>query len=123
MPRNGVPGFSGSRLREAREARGLTAVSLAELVGVTPQAISQYEHDAASPSPDRTYLLAAKLNVPVEFLLAAPRESADRVVFYRSRAAAAKSERTKAASRLAWLEDIVGTSMSGSCSPLPICRG
>ncbi len=107
VPRNGIPGFSGSRLREAREARGLTAVSLAELVGVTPQAISQYEHDAVSPSADRAYLLAAKLNVPVEFLLAAPRESVDSVVFYRSRAAASKSERTKAARRLAWLEDIV----------------
>jgi Zn-dependent peptidase ImmA (M78 family)/transcriptional regulator with XRE-family HTH domain len=107
VPRNGTPGFSGSRLREAREARGLTAVSLAELVGVTPQAVSQYEHDTASPSPDRAYLLAAKLNVPMEFLLATPRDAADRVVFYRSRAAATKAERIKAARRLAWLEDIV----------------
>ena len=36
----GTPGFVGPRLREAREGRGLTAMSLAELLGITRSAIS-----------------------------------------------------------------------------------
>jgi transcriptional regulator with XRE-family HTH domain len=48
----GTPGFVGDRLREAREARGLSAVSLADLLGITRQAISLYEsghHGTNSP--------------------------------------------------------------------------
>ena len=48
----GTPGFVGPRLREAREGRGLTAMSLAELLGITRSAISYYEKGTTSPQPD-----------------------------------------------------------------------
>src|SRR5690349_13240565 len=107
MPRVGTPGFTGDRLREAREARGVTAVTLAELVGVTPQAVSQYEHGVSSPTPDKLYLMASKLSLPVEYFLQPPRERRERIVFYRSRAAATKQALTKADKRLDWMLDLI----------------
>ena len=43
--RTGTPGFRPSRLRLAREARGLTQVGLAELVGRSSQSVSRWEND------------------------------------------------------------------------------
>lgn len=37
--RLGTPGFLGARLKEAREARSMTGSSLAEVLGVTRQAV------------------------------------------------------------------------------------
>lgn len=106
MPAHSTPGFAGSRLREAREARGLTAASLADLIGVSRQVISQYEHGQTAPALDKLYLIAGQLNLPVEFFLQAPRPEIDQVVFFRSQAAATKTERSKAGGRLQWLEDL-----------------
>jgi len=105
--RLGTPGFNGSRLREAREARGLTATSLAELLGLSRQAVSQYERGETSPSPDILYRLATMLNMPVGFFALPPREGKEPTVFYRSMASATKGERTKSERRFVWLEDIV----------------
>lgn len=106
MP-SGTPGFVGPRLREAREIRGLTAVSLAERVGVTPQAISVYEHGKNSPSPDILRSIAAALRVPDQFFTGPERPNRERVVFYRSQSAATKRARVGAEGRLEWLRDIV----------------
>ena len=38
----GTPNFVGERLKEAREARGLTGVAVADLVGVKRDSISLY---------------------------------------------------------------------------------
>lgn len=107
MPALGTPGFVGSRLREAREARGISGITLAELVGVTRTAISQYEHDHTSPTPDKLYLIASKLSLPVDFFLLPPRPEVERVVFYRSQVAATKAARNKAEARLEWMGDII----------------
>jgi predicted transcriptional regulator len=48
----GTPGFVGARLKEAREARFLSAIALADLVGVSRQAISLYENGAKTPGPE-----------------------------------------------------------------------
>ena len=50
--RVGTPGFVGARLAEARQARGLNGTELADLIGVSPQSVSQYEHEKQRPSPD-----------------------------------------------------------------------
>ncbi len=47
MP-TGTIWFIGQRLAEAREARGITNGAMAELIGVSPTAISQYEKGAAA---------------------------------------------------------------------------
>ncbi len=61
------PGFVGSRLREAREARQMTAVALSELIGVTPSGISLYERGHNSPSPDVLQRITATLKFKNEF--------------------------------------------------------
>src|SRR5262245_54150157 len=103
----GTPGFVGSRLREARQLRGRTAVALAEEVGVTPQAISGYEHGKNSPSASTLRVLSDALAMPDFYFTQPPRADRDRTVFYRSLSAATKRSRDSAEVRLEWLQDIV----------------
>lgn len=107
MPGAGAPGFNGARLREAREARGLTGISLAELLNVSRQVVSQYELGQAAPSVERLFTIAARLNVPVDYFLRDERPAIERTVFFRKQAAATKTEQTKSKRRLEWLEDLV----------------
>jgi len=51
--RLGTTGFVGQRLKEAREARGLSGVDLADMLGVKPQTIYAYQGGDATPSPQR----------------------------------------------------------------------
>jgi Zn-dependent peptidase ImmA (M78 family)/DNA-binding XRE family transcriptional regulator len=105
--KSGTPGFVGSRLREAREVRSLTAVALSEMVGVTPQAISQYESGKSSPSPEVLRGIAGTVNLPEHFFLRAEREHAHGTIFYRSMSSATKGARARAERRFSWLRDIV----------------
>lgn len=56
----------GARLKEARDAAGLTQTELAKLVGVKgKQAISNWEHDLTRPNMETLELLAQHLNISV----------------------------------------------------------
>lgn len=106
--RTGTPGFVGSRLREAREARGLTQIALAGLIGVTSMAVSQYENGKSSPSPDVVTRFPGVLNMPMEFFLqpiATP--EATSTVFARSMSSATAMARTRAERRFSWFKHIV----------------
>lgn len=103
----GTPGFVGARLREAREARGLTAISLSELLGVSKQAVSQYENDLQTPHPDVMRRIEQTLNLPAQFFWRPVGEQRKRKIFYRSMSATTKAAREKAERRYGWLEDIV----------------
>lgn len=103
----GTPFFNGERLRDAREARGLTVVQLAELVGVTKQAVSLYERSKSGPAPATFERLADVLGVPKQHLLLASRPEPSAAIFYRSMASATKRMRTRAERRLGWFRDIV----------------
>lgn len=105
--RTGTPGFAGARLREAREARGLSAATLAEVVGVSRQVVSQYENNDASPHPEKLFRIAGCLNMPVAFFMQPLREATTSRFFYRSRSAATKGARTRVERRLDWLRDLV----------------
>lgn len=104
--RPGTPGFVGARLTEAREARYLTAVSLAEMLGVSPQLISKYENGHNSPSPDVLDDIAEKLNLPAHFFTRSERSARTSTIFYRSMAAATKKARRRAEAKFDWLRDI-----------------
>lgn len=101
-----TPGFSGQRLREAREVRGVQQASLADKLGLSAQAISKYERGAGTPSPDVLGKLAEQLNVSRAFFLLPERPSTERRVFYRSMAAATKGARVRAEHRARWLGDL-----------------
>jgi Zn-dependent peptidase ImmA (M78 family)/DNA-binding XRE family transcriptional regulator len=105
--KSGTPGFVGARLREAREARKISAVTLSELASVSPQAISQYEKGKSSPGPEVLARIAAALNFPEQFFTL-PERTLDRgTIFYRSMASATKGARARAERRFGWLRDIV----------------
>jgi Zn-dependent peptidase ImmA (M78 family)/DNA-binding XRE family transcriptional regulator len=59
--------FEPARLTQARVLCELTKGELAELVGVSPAAIGQYESGATRPRPDLIPTLARRLQVPSEF--------------------------------------------------------
>lgn len=104
--RPGTPGFRGERLRSAREARGLSVSSLAELVGVSRQAIAQYESGDLSPSPETMGKLPLVLNVLPSFFLRGALPKQDGALFFRSLKAASRSARSRAAEKQVWLADI-----------------
>jgi transcriptional regulator with XRE-family HTH domain len=62
-------GDMGDRLREARQARGLSLRALAEQLGVSPSLISQVETGRARPSVSTLYAIAAKLGISLDELL------------------------------------------------------
>ena len=104
----GTPGFEGTRLKEAREVRQITATALADLMGVTPSAISSYEKGHSSPSPEVLVKIAAQLRLKTEFFLR-PRDdervTASAIIFERSKASSTKSTRLRAQHRRTWLRE------------------
>lgn len=105
--RLGTSHFVGARLTEARESRALTMIALAELVGVTRQAISQYEAGDAMPSPAVMDRIVEVLSVPLHFFLRPAAPKPDRIVFYRSLASATKTVRVRSERRYEWLRQVV----------------
>jgi Zn-dependent peptidase ImmA (M78 family) len=101
----GTPGFIGIKLKEAREARGISAVSLAELIGVSKQAVSQYENDKQSPRPEVLNEIASQLNLPISYFKFSQKLDIG-TIFYRSMSAATKTARMRAERRYSWLRII-----------------
>lgn len=62
--------FSGERLREAREFRGLTLGETAALVGVSRQAISLFENNRKAPGAETMGQLSRALQFPIAFFSA-----------------------------------------------------
>jgi transcriptional regulator with XRE-family HTH domain len=58
----------GRRIREAREAKGLTQAELASLIGTTPSAVSNYEKGVSHPKEAILYKLIKVLEVDANFL-------------------------------------------------------
>lgn len=105
--RMGTPGFRGERLREAREARSLTGAALAESVGVSRAAVSQYERGVQTPAPDVFTRIADALRLPERFFLENSEEVAGGTVFFRCTASATKAARARAERRYRWTREIV----------------
>jgi len=103
----GTPGFLGARLKEGREARGLSQTAMAELLDLSRQAISQYESGTITPAPAVMQAIADKLRLPVAFFRTQPELPDLGTIFYRSLAPAVKHARTRAERRYAWLHQVV----------------
>ena len=63
-----VPGF-GDRLRDLREAREVSLEKVARAVGVTRQAVHQWEHNRVSISAPALRRLALYFNVSADYFL------------------------------------------------------
>lgn len=59
----------GRRLQQVRKAAGLSQEQLAELVGMSRQAVSKWETDQAAPDIDKLALLCGVLGVSADELL------------------------------------------------------
>ena len=64
----------GARLAQARRGQNLTQEQLAEKLGVTRQAVSRWESDAAYPETDKILRMAALFGVSCDYLLGASNE-------------------------------------------------
>jgi Zn-dependent peptidase ImmA (M78 family)/transcriptional regulator with XRE-family HTH domain len=62
--------FDATRLTQARALAGFTKRRLADLLAVTPAAVSQYEMGTNRPRPELIQRLADVLNVPSAFFIA-----------------------------------------------------
>jgi len=102
----GTPGFVGERLTEARQAFGLTKVALAEMLGVSSAAVSQYENGPQSPRSDVMERLCEKLGFPRAFFLRPSINDDESPVFWRSNASATQMARERSTPRLRWLKEI-----------------
>ena len=98
----GVEGFQKERLTQARTARGLTAISLADMAGLGQATISQYEKGPQKPRQENLDNLAKLLGVPVSFFLRPVTEDRPGKLFYRSMSAATKAARASAEARYEW---------------------
>ena len=57
----------GSNIAETRKLRGLTQEKLAELVGVSFQAVSTWERDENLPDTEHLQILATALNTSIRY--------------------------------------------------------
>lgn len=105
--KQGTAGFIGARLREARQARGYTAIALAEFLGVTRSAVSHYERGEQTPRPEIMRKIEDVLDLPPQFFWRIPERERVRKLFFRSMSAATANARMRAEQRYIWLEEIV----------------
>ena len=105
--RPGTPGFVGARLREAREARGLTQAALSQILGTSRSAVYQYETGEVSPRPDVMARLPATLGVMPGYFFLPVVDEPRGTVFYRSMSSATAAARAQAERRFTWLKQLV----------------
>lgn len=103
----GIPGFKGDRLRQAREALGLTQTSLADILSITKQAVSNYECGADSPSPAVFDQLRIVLRQESQFFMKTSFTGDQSTKFYRSIASATKRVRLRAEVRHLWIRELM----------------
>src|SRR5260370_33749175 len=104
--RVGTSGFVCTRLTEARQARRLNGTELAELIGVTPQSVSQYERNKQTPSPEMLALISDKLNMPVSYFMREIKHVEPNPIFWRGRTTATRAARDLPEIRLILLREI-----------------
>jgi Zn-dependent peptidase ImmA (M78 family)/DNA-binding XRE family transcriptional regulator len=103
----GTVGFIGARLTQARQARGLNGTELADLIGVSPQSVSQYELGKQTPSPTLLTSISDKLNMPLSYFTRALHTSEPNPIYWRGRTTATRSARDRAEIRLTWISEII----------------
>jgi Zn-dependent peptidase ImmA (M78 family)/transcriptional regulator with XRE-family HTH domain len=104
--RVGTPRFIGARLREAREARGMTCQQLASHLGVTRSSVSNYENNIQTPSPDVLQHLVGVLGLPTHYYTRQIPPQTAAAQFFRSFNSATKQSRIIVGRRYEWFREI-----------------
>lgn len=106
--RRNLPKPIPERIREAREARGLTAEDFAELLDVTKQAIAQYESGLITPSGEVMGQIINATRQPPSFFVTLRARSANGISpFWRGLKRMELHHRKRVTRRLEWSSDIV----------------
>ncbi|ELK43369.1 MULTISPECIES: helix-turn-helix domain-containing protein [Brevibacillus] len=87
------PQFNPKRLREARLVRGMTISDLAEKIGISKQAISQFELGEHSPKHETVLALINTLKFPKNFFYREFKEQYVGNTFFRANATATKKSK------------------------------
>lgn len=97
-----------SRITEAREARALSMIELADNIGVTRQSISKYERGIIGPSMDMLQAIANTLSYPIDFFYKENIQSVAKgsALFFRSNANVAKKIKTACKYQVKWTDEI-----------------
>lgn len=59
----------GENLKNVRKQRGVTQEELAEILGVSRQAISKWESDSGYPETEKLLVISKTLNISIDYLL------------------------------------------------------
>jgi Zn-dependent peptidase ImmA (M78 family)/transcriptional regulator with XRE-family HTH domain len=94
-----------SKLKEARVARALSLAQLSKLIGISSQAISQFEKGETKPSPQTLVKLIETLDFPINFFCSNYNENVeDELIYFRSNKNITKKLKDACKSRIAWVE-------------------
>lgn len=88
----------GERIKQCRQAGGLSQEKLAELVGVTRQAVTKWESDQSAPNTDNLFRLAEVFGTTVDLLLTSE-EADDRSMIEEVYAVIKREQEQQAAAR------------------------
>jgi Zn-dependent peptidase ImmA (M78 family)/DNA-binding XRE family transcriptional regulator len=95
------------RIREAREARGFSGESFAEAIGVSRQAVAQFETGQTSPGGETMSKIIAETGQPISFFTSVPpRPGEPRSPFFRSLKRMEQQHRRRIVRRMQWAGDI-----------------
>lgn len=98
-----------ARIREARVARGYSLAELSEKIGVTSQAISQYELGHSTPQPEVMMRIIRELNFPLAFFRKEKKRDinfAETAVYYRGVKNIPKKLKDAYRYRIEWIDEI-----------------
>ena len=70
----GIAKIIGKRIKSTREQKGIIQKALAEMVGVSPAAINQFEKGEKKPSSELLANIARELGVSTDYLLGASKK-------------------------------------------------
>lgn len=98
--------FNSSRLKDARLLRGLSQTEIADLLGVTKQAISQYENGIVIPRGDIEIKMADVLQMPLTYFSMEESNVIKTPIFFRKRKTSAKKIQEKYKVYINWMADI-----------------
>lgn len=95
------------RIKEAREARGLSGEGFAEAIGVSRQAVAQFETGQTSPGGETMSRIIAVTGQPLSFFTNVPaRPGEPRSPFFRSLKRMEQQHRRRIVRRMQWAGDI-----------------
>lgn len=105
--RGQTPRIVPERIREAREGRGYSVETFAELLGVTRQAVGQYETGKITPSAEAMSKIIGLTAQPPAFFTTERISRDYGTPFWRSLKRMKNADRLRIARRMAWARDIV----------------